>query len=204
MHTSFKKQVIFDRKVFKMQRYSSVTLHVSPKNQISREKLKITSTKFQISIPNFFPEWFGPKQIEAIHFRNGFHDKFAQTDCSKEMWVPISKGLKHLNTVIIQCVVSLCLGSTTAQEPAHLWQSLHPKEVSLLHSLDKYLQIQESWNKNHHRMIVVPMLLIISYSWLFVIAVAPTAVRQQRSTKFNWYQPKATEINWNYHTNEPK
>ena len=48
----------------------------------------------------FFPEWFGPKQIEAIHFQNGFHDKSAQTDCSKEMWIPILKGLKHLNTVL--------------------------------------------------------------------------------------------------------
>ena len=33
-------------------------------------------------------------------FRNQFHEKSAQTDCSKEMWVPISKGLKHLNTVL--------------------------------------------------------------------------------------------------------
>ena len=41
---------------------------------------------------------FGPKQIEAIRFQNGFYDKSAQTDCSKEMWIPILKGLKHLNT----------------------------------------------------------------------------------------------------------
>ena len=83
-----------------MQRNSSVTLHVSPKNPISAEKLKITSTKIQILPHNFFPEWFGPKQIEAIRFRNGFHDKSAKTDCSKEMWIPIFKGLKHLNPVI--------------------------------------------------------------------------------------------------------
>ena len=38
------------RKVFKMKRYSSVTFHVSPKNPISREKLKITSAKIQISL----------------------------------------------------------------------------------------------------------------------------------------------------------
>ena len=83
-----------------MQRYSSVTLHVSPKKTISAEKLKITSTKIQILPRKFSPEWFGPKQIEAIRFRYGFHEKSAQTDCFKEMWIPNAKGLKHLNTVI--------------------------------------------------------------------------------------------------------
>ena len=53
-----------------MQRYSSVTLHVSPKNPILAEKLKITFAKIQILPRNFFPEWFGPKQIEAIRFRD--------------------------------------------------------------------------------------------------------------------------------------
>ena len=90
-----------------MQRYSSVTLHVSPKNLISAEKLKITSAKIQILPHIFFPEWFGPKQIEAIRFQNVFHDKSAQTDCCKEMWIPILKGLKHLNTVIEQCPIML-------------------------------------------------------------------------------------------------
>ena len=80
-----------------MQRYSSVTLHVSPKNPISAEKLKITFSNIQLLPQNFFPDWFGPKQIEAIRFRNKFHDKSAQTDCSKEMWIPILKRLKHLN-----------------------------------------------------------------------------------------------------------
>jgi hypothetical protein len=51
-----------------MQRYSSVTLHVSPKNPISAEKLKITFAKIQILPQKIFPEWFGPKQIEAIRF----------------------------------------------------------------------------------------------------------------------------------------
>ena len=83
-----------------MQRYSSVTLHVSPKNPISAEKLKITFSKIQIFPRNFFLEWFGPKQIAAIRFRNGFHDKSAPTDCSKEMWILILKGLKHLNTAL--------------------------------------------------------------------------------------------------------
>ena len=54
--------------------------------------------------PNFqskkIPEWFGLNQTEAIPFQNGFHDKSAQTVCSKDMWVPILKGLKHLNTVL--------------------------------------------------------------------------------------------------------
>ena len=36
-----------------MQRYSSVTLHVSPKNPILAEKLKITSAKIQI-LPEIF------------------------------------------------------------------------------------------------------------------------------------------------------
>ena len=81
-----------------MQRYSSVTLHVSPENPISAEKLKITFATIQILPPIFFPEWFGPKQVEAIRFRDGFHEKSTQTDCSKEMWIPNVKGLKHLNT----------------------------------------------------------------------------------------------------------
>ena len=65
----FSKQVILDRKVLKMQRYSSVTLHVSPKKPISAEKLKITFSRIQIWPWNFFPEWLCPKQIEAIRFQ---------------------------------------------------------------------------------------------------------------------------------------
>ena len=84
-----------------MQRYSSITLYVSQKNPISGEKLKITFSKIQILPRNFFPEWFGPKKIEAIHFQNGFHENSAENDCSKEMWIPIVKGFKHLNTVIL-------------------------------------------------------------------------------------------------------
>ena len=80
-----------------MQRFSSVTLHVSLKNPIWAEKLKITFAKIQILPKIFFPKWFGPKQIEAIHFGNWFHDKSAQTDCYKEMWIPILKRPKHLN-----------------------------------------------------------------------------------------------------------
>ena len=90
-----------------MQRYSSITLYVSPKNQISAEKLKITLSKIQILPQNFFTEWFCLKQIEAIHFQYGFHDKSAQTDCSKEMWIPILKGLKYMNTVVYSSSSSL-------------------------------------------------------------------------------------------------
>ena len=70
MHKSFNKQVILDGKVLKMQRYSSVTLRDSPKNPILAEKLKIAFAKIQILPQNFFPEWFDPKQIEAIYFQN--------------------------------------------------------------------------------------------------------------------------------------
>ena len=66
-----------------MQHYSSGTFHVSPKNPISAEKLKINFAKKPKFAPTFFSKWFGPKQIEAIRFQTGFHDKSAQTDCSK-------------------------------------------------------------------------------------------------------------------------
>ena len=66
-----------------MQRYSSVALNVSPKNLILAKKLKITFAKIQILPPKKIPEWSGPKQIEAIRFQNVFHDKSAETDCSK-------------------------------------------------------------------------------------------------------------------------
>ena len=50
----FKKQVILNRKVLKMQLYSSVTLHVSPKNPISAEKWKINFSKIRILPQKFF------------------------------------------------------------------------------------------------------------------------------------------------------
>ena len=52
--THLLKPVILGRKVLKMQRYSSVTLHVSPKNSISAENLKITFAKIQILCHKFF------------------------------------------------------------------------------------------------------------------------------------------------------
>ena len=69
------------------------------KTQFQRRNEKQLYQKFKFA-RNFFPEWFGRKQIEAIRFQNGFHDNSAQNDCSKEMWIPILKGLKHLNTIL--------------------------------------------------------------------------------------------------------
>ena len=63
--------------------------------------------KIQILPQNFFPKWLGQKHIEAIRFGNGFHDKSAQTDESKEMWIPFLKGLKHLDTVLPDCFHAL-------------------------------------------------------------------------------------------------
>ena len=82
-----------------MNCYSSVTIPVSPKNPISREKLKITSTKIQISIKKKFLSDLVFKKND-IRFWKEFPDKSAQTDCFKEIWVLILKGLKHLKTVI--------------------------------------------------------------------------------------------------------
>ena len=80
------------------QRYSPCQ---SKKPNFSGE-IENNLTKIQILPQNFFPEWFGPKKIEAIRFGNGFREKSAQTDCSKEMWIPILKGLKHLKPVLQQ------------------------------------------------------------------------------------------------------
>ena len=54
MHTYFKKPAVVDRKDFKMQRYSSITLHVSTKTPISEGSKKIISTKIQIQPQNSF------------------------------------------------------------------------------------------------------------------------------------------------------
>ena len=39
-------------------------------------------------------------KLKLYVFQNGFHEKSAQTDCSKEMWIPIMKGIKHPNTCL--------------------------------------------------------------------------------------------------------
>ena len=56
--------VLVDRKVLKMQRYSSVTLHVSPKNPISAEKLKITFFKSQFCPEIFFLSGLVQKKLK--------------------------------------------------------------------------------------------------------------------------------------------
>ena len=54
--------------------------------------------------PNFssnsFLEKFGYKEIEPLRFLKVCYEKSAQTDVSKEMCIPILKGLKHLNIVL--------------------------------------------------------------------------------------------------------
>ena len=63
------KPVIFNRKEFKMQRYSSVTVHFSPKTPISEGSKKITSIKIQILPLKKFLARFGPKTTEPICFQ---------------------------------------------------------------------------------------------------------------------------------------
>ena len=64
----FLKIISFNSKVFKSQRDSSITLHVSLKTAISVDKLKITSTKIQMLSQQNFPDWFGQKEIKPKRF----------------------------------------------------------------------------------------------------------------------------------------
>ena len=74
-----------------LQIYSSTTLHLSPKKPNFRWVKEADFHKNQnLALTNYW----------TFLFSKGFHEKSAETDFSKEMWVPISKGLKHLNTVI--------------------------------------------------------------------------------------------------------
>ena len=43
---------------------------------------------------NFFPE--------PTHFQKYFFEQSAQSDVFKELWVPILKGLKHPNIVLLE------------------------------------------------------------------------------------------------------
>ena len=79
-HT-FQKQVIIDRKVFKMQRYSPCDLVLNLLNLFIFEILD---------------------------------EKSALTDHSKEMWVLILKGLKHLNSVLLSLFVVCGISSRHA------------------------------------------------------------------------------------------
>ena len=75
-----------------MKHYSRVTLHVSPKNPISREKLKITSTKIQISIPQIFLSDFVKNKLKLYVFGMDFMKKLLKLIVSKKCWFPSSKG----------------------------------------------------------------------------------------------------------------
>ena len=98
--THILKQVIVYRKVFKFQRDSSVTFHVSPKTPNSEGSQKITSTKVQISPQKKFLEWFGPKTIEPICFQKScMTNKLKLIFPKKCGFRKVLKGLKHLNTV---------------------------------------------------------------------------------------------------------
>ena len=80
-----------------MHQYSSVTLNASPGTPISEGSKKITFTKIPIVPQKKIPDRFGPKLLKLLKV---FHEKSAQTNRSKEIWVLISKGLNHLNTVL--------------------------------------------------------------------------------------------------------
>ena len=56
-----------NRKFLKMQRYSSVTVHVSPKNPISAKKLKITFSKIQ-NLPEIFSSLVWSKKSWSYTF----------------------------------------------------------------------------------------------------------------------------------------
>ena len=68
-------------------------------------KKKITSTKIQISYQTFFSWVIWSYKNWTYWFSKDFYEKSAQTDLSKEMWVSISKGLKHLNTVLYYTIL---------------------------------------------------------------------------------------------------
>ena len=98
------KTSIFCRKVFQLQRDSSVTLHVRKKINFRGE----TDNNFHIS------QTFAPKNLSWViwsykyltyWFLKDFHEKSAQTHLSKVMRVSISKGIKHLNTVLSRLVL---------------------------------------------------------------------------------------------------
>ena len=65
--------MILDRKVLKMQRYSSVTLHVSPKKPILAEKLKKkTFSKIQIFPKIFFLSGLVHNKLKLYVFEMDF------------------------------------------------------------------------------------------------------------------------------------
>ena len=96
--------------------------------------------------PNFhsrcFPIVIWSQKIEAICFLNGFHNKSAQTDCSKEKLVPILKGLKYLNTVI--CRLNLLIFFYS-----HSVSNLNKHTCSCLFSEIQLKDLLKGWRHDH-------------------------------------------------------
>ena len=89
----FLKQIIVDRKVSKLQRDSSVTLHVSPKTPILEGSLKNFFTKIQISPLKIFPEWFVHKTIEPVRIWKSCIMNQLKLIFPKKCWFWSWKGL---------------------------------------------------------------------------------------------------------------
>ena len=62
-------------------------------------------------------------------FSEVLHDKSAQTKLLKEMWVLISKGLKHLNTVLGSCLPNNCNKSDNKQPIDGSTTGIIPEEL---------------------------------------------------------------------------
>ena len=96
------KQVICDHKVFKLQRYSPC----QSKNSNFRG---VEESNFNKQ-PNFASNFFSLSDLVIkllnLLFSEVPHDISAQSDLSKELWVSISKGLKHLNTVLTKLLLA--------------------------------------------------------------------------------------------------
>ena len=71
---------------FKINRYSSVTLHVSPKNSISRDNLKITSTKMLIFIQIFFLSDLVKNKLKLYIFEMDFMTNQLKLIVQEKCW----------------------------------------------------------------------------------------------------------------------
>ena len=76
-----------------MHCYSSFTLHVSPKNPISAEKLKITLAKIQILPPKlFFLNGLVQNQLKLYVFERDFMTNQLKLTVPKKFWFRSWKG----------------------------------------------------------------------------------------------------------------
>ena len=76
----------------------------SKKKTISEGSKKITLKKSKCCLEKKFLSDLVIKTIEPIYYQKDFIKNSASTYFSKEMQVPISKGLKHLNTNVNSAV----------------------------------------------------------------------------------------------------